>query len=177
MATAAYFGLCSDTNSFMNTNTDKRSFKAACEMMDYDVEASKVAKILFQSRSKESFELEKIVLDRLYVDTENRFDLSYLTADNYEKYNATKDDSDASIDLLRTLERIDVACVIRQEKPGEKIRGSLRSKTQTDVSKLAKLHIGGGHKAAAGFTMDETDMDAAVKIIKKQLEDLMQGKI
>ena len=29
IATAAYFGLCSDTNSFMNTNTDERRFQAA----------------------------------------------------------------------------------------------------------------------------------------------------
>lgn len=177
IATSAYYGLCSDTNSFRNTNTDRRSFEAASEMMQYDVDASAVAQKLFQSRSFSSFELEKIALDHLYVDQENKFAFSYLTSKNYAEYQATKADSDAIIDLLRELECVDVACVIRQENEGDKIHGSLRSKTDADVSKLAKKHTGGGHKAAAGFTMDETDMDKAIDIVKSQLVDLMQDKI
>lgn len=177
MATAAYSGLSSDTNSFMNTNTDKRTFVAATDMMSYGVDASAVAQKLFQSRSLESFELEQIALNNLYVDKDNRFAFTYLTSQDYMKYNATKADSDAMIDLLRQLECVDVACLIRQEKDGEKIHGSLRSKSNVDVSKLAKQHIGGGHKAAAGFTMNEYDIQAAIPVIIKQLEDLMQSKI
>lgn len=177
IATAAYFGLCSDTNSFMNTNSDERSFKAATEMMSYGVNASEVAQQLFQSRSLASFELEKVALEHLYVDEQLHFAFSYLTAEDYKKYNATKDDSDAIIDLLRELETVEVACVIRQEKAGEKIKGSLRSKGHTDVTKLAKLHTGGGHKAAAGFTTDFLDMPEAVETVKTQLSDLMNGKI
>ena len=177
IATAAYHGLCSDTNGFRNTNSDKRSFEAAAEMMSYGVDAARVAQELFQSRSLASFGLEKVCLENLYVDKKNRFAFSYLTADDYKKFEATKADSDAMIDLLRELKCVDVACVIRQEKAGDKIHGSLRSKTDCDVSKLARMHVGGGHKAAAGLTMDETDMDRAIEIIKSQLIDLMQGKI
>ena len=177
IATAAYFGLCSDTNSFMNTNTDERSFQAATEMMSYGVNAAEVAQQLFQSRSLASFELEKVALEHLYVDEKLHFAFSYLTAEDYEKYNATKDDSDAIIDLLRELKTVEVACVIRQEEAGKKIKGSLRSKGHTDVTKLAKLHTGGGHKAAAGFTTSFTDMNKAVDTVKTQLADLMNGKI
>lgn len=169
--------MCSDTNSFTNTNSDVRAFNAAAQMMSYGVNAGEIAKKLFQSRSLASFNLEKIVLDNMYVNKEQKFVLSYLSANDYEENNATKDDSDALIDLLRKLECVEVACLIRQEKNGEKIKGSLRSKDQTDVSLLAKQHLGGGHKAAAGFTMETTCLEDAIVIIKQQLKDLMQGTI
>ena len=177
IATAAYYGLCSDTNSFMNTNSDQRAFEAATEMMSYGVDASKVAQELFQSRTLQSFELEKVALDHLFVDEDKHFAFSFLTSEDYAKFNATKADSDAIIDLLRELECVEVACVIRQEEPGQKVRGSLRSKGNIDVSKLARLHTGGGHKAASGFTMDETDIARACETVKSQLLDLMNGKI
>ncbi|MCQ2383091.1 MAG: DHHA1 domain-containing protein [Clostridia bacterium] len=159
----------------MNTNTDIRCFEAALQMLKYNIDVSQIAQDLFQSRTLESFEIEKVVLQNLFVDKKNRFALSFITSDDYKKYNATKDDSDASINLLRELACVDVACILRQEKDGEKIHGSLRSKTKTDVSMLAKKHVGGGHRAAAGFTMETSDIQEAIEIVKAQLCDLMQG--
>lgn len=177
IASAAYLGLCSDTNSFMNTNTDKRCFIEANNMLEYGVQPAEIVKELFQSKSLASFQLQKICLENMYVDENNRFVLSFLRASDYKKFKATKDDSDSCIDFLRTLKCVDVACILRQESEGAKIRGSLRSKTDVDVSLLAKKHLGGGHKAAAGLIMDICDIDKAVDIIKGQLQDLMNGSI
>lgn len=177
IANAAYFGLCSDTNSFMNTNTDKKCFEQAIKMINYGVCPAEICKELFQSRSIKSFQLQKVCLDNMYIDETNRFVLSYLKSSDYEKYNATKADSDACIDYLRQLQCVDVVCVLRQETKNQKIKGSLRSKTDADVSILAKKHIGGGHKGASGLTMVETDMDKAVEIIKQQLVDLMNDNL
>ena len=177
IATAAYYGLCSDTNSFRNSNTDERSLSAAAEMMSYGVDAAAVARELFQSRSLASFELEKVAIDRMVVDENLHYAFSYLTAEDYDKYKATKQDSDALIDLLRELGFVEVACIIRQEEAGQKVRGSLRSKGNVDVTKLAKLHTGGGHKGAAGFTMSSTDINEAADTVKQQLINLMTGKI
>lgn len=177
IATAAYYGLCSDTNSFRNSNTDERSLASAAEMMSYGVDAAAVARELFQSRSLASFELEKVAIDRMVVDENLHYAFSYLTAEDYEKYKATKQDSDALIDLLRELGFVEVACIIRQEEAGQKVHGSLRSKGNVDVTKLAKLHTGGGHKGAAGFTMSSTDINEAAETVKQQLIDLMTGKI
>lgn len=175
IASAAYFGLCSDTNSFTNTNTDIRCFTQAKEMLKYGVEPSKIAIKLFQSRSFESLNLDKITINNIYIDKELRFALSFLTCDDYENNNATKKDSDHAIDLMRQLKSVDVVCLLRQEKPGDQIHGSLRSKTDVDVSSLAKKHIGGGHKAAAGFTVESTDLKDSFNVIKHQLEELMKS--
>lgn len=175
MASAAYFGLCSDTNSFTNTNTDIRCFEAAKTMLKYGADPSKIAVELFQSRSLKSINLEKITIENMYIDKELRFALSFLTSDDYTKFDATKKDSDHAIDYMRQLKCVDVVCLLRQENPGDQVHGSLRSKTNVDVSLLAKKHIGGGHKAASGFTVESTDLDATYNLIKNQLQDLMKA--
>lgn len=174
IACACYTGLCGDTNGFTNTNTDYRSFKAATEMSKYGINAGYVAKNLFQTRSLVSLNLEKIILDRLYVDKKNAFALSYLTDQDFKTYNAKKQDADYMIDLLRSLDCADFVCVLRQQQADEKIHGSLRSKTNVDVSKIACQYLGGGHKAAAGFTMDETNMNKALEDVKKKMINIVK---
>lgn len=177
MATWAYYGLSSDTNSFKNTNTDARSFEAAIEMVSHGADVAQVAKELFQSRSLASFQLEQALLENLTVDTKNRFAFSYLSSDDFARFNATKDDADSFVDLLRSLDCVDVSCLLRQTDTAEKIRGSIRAKTDIDVTRLAKLHVGGGHKAAAGFTVQTCDLHEAADLVKSQLVDLMQGNL
>ena len=177
IALPAFTGLVSDTNSFRNSNTDSRCFDFAKEMLQYDVNPAFVAKKLFHSRSLKSYELEKSVLNNMIVDKESGFVLSYLSCDDYSKNQATKADSDALIDILRELECIDVACLLRQESKDAKIRGSIRSKTDMDVSKLAKKYNGGGHKGAAGFTTDETDINKAIEDVKANLKKLHDNKL
>jgi phosphoesterase RecJ-like protein len=52
------------------------------------------------------------------------------------------------------------------------VRGNLRSKGALDVSKVARLMGGGGHKAAAGFTF-EGDIDEALAAVLPPLRRLL----
>ena len=60
-----------------------------------------------------------------------------------------------------------MACVLREQD--DIIRGSFRAKDDTDVSAIAKDYEGGGHKAAAGFTL-RCGMAEAREIIIARLE-------
>lgn len=177
IALCAYTGLVSDTNGFTNTNTDVRAFDAAKEMVQYNINPGMVAKNLFQRRSLASFVLQKNTLERLYINEDLRFALTYLIHEDFDGGKACKRDSDFIIDEIRTLDCVDVVCVLRQQKKGDKVHGSLRAKNQLDVSRVAKRFTGGGHKAAAGFTMDETDMAKAIELVKDAISNLTLGKI
>ena len=59
-----------------------------------------------------------------------------------------------------------VACVLRDQDGV--VRGNIRSKDDTDVSILARELGGGGHKAAAGFTL-EMPLSEAVDFMKEKL--------
>ena len=57
-----------------------------------------------------------------------------------------------------------------REQEGE-VRGSFRAKDDTDVAAIARELGGGGHRAAAGFTV-EGDIDHAVSVVRARLEAL-----
>ena len=55
---------------------------------------------------------------------------------------------------LDVYKRQRVACMLREQ--GDVVRGSLRAKDDTDVAAVARSFGGGGHVAAAGFTLSCT---------------------
>ncbi len=62
-----------------------------------------------------------------------------------------------------------------KEREDGKIKGSLRSKKIIDVSKVAEVFGGGGHKRAAGFEISGTLEEAEKKVItvlKKELNNV-----
>ena len=80
-------------------------------------------------------------------------------------------DAEPLIDTVRELMDIRVACILREQDG--KIRGSLRSKDGTDISVLAREFGGGGHCAAAGFTLDMT-MSDALSLLKARLGEMLK---
>jgi phosphoesterase RecJ-like protein len=63
-----------------------------------------------------------------------------------------------------------------KEVPGGVVRGNLRSKNSLDVSGVAREFGGGGHKAAAGFTI-QGDIDEALSEVLPKLRALFPENI
>ena len=58
------------------------------------------------------------------------------------------------IDIVRRTREAEVSCVLKQDGDGM-VRVSLRSLGDVDVSRIAEIEHGGGHRFAAGFTTDD----------------------
>ena len=162
IATCAYTGLVTDTGRFQFQNTDTDAFKAAFEMVSAGADPALVARHVFQSRSHASLALESRMLEHMRFSDDESFVLSYLERQDFEKTGAVKADAEPLINVLRSLASVRVACILREEP--DHIRGSFRAKDDTDVAALAQAMGGGGHKAAAGFTLYESLEDALVRV-------------
>ena len=81
------------------------------------------------------------------------------------------DDTDGFVDIIRNVDTVDVAILLKGESPN-RTRISLRSKG-TDVNAIANHFGGGGHKKAAGFTMTGTPFDV-LNNLSKQIEAQME---
>lgn len=171
-ALCAYTGLVTDTGGFRFQNSTEEAFKAASELVLFGADPAFVATQVFQNRSLPSLELERIALERMRVFCEGRGVLSWITLDDLQTLGAQKSDTEPLIDAIRSLEGTRVACMLRQQE--DSIRGSLRAKDATDVSALARTLNGGGHVAAAGFTLYMT-MDEAVPFMEMKISELLQG--
>ena len=169
-ALCAFTGLVTDTGGFRYQNSDANAFHIAGELVSQGVDPSMVSTHVFQNRSCASLELEAATIRRMKLFNGGAAVLSWVLVSDFEKSGAMKADAEPLIEVLRSLSGIRVACMLR-EQDGV-VRGSLRAKDDTDVSKLARELGGGGHKAAAGFTL-ELPMERAVELMSEKLAQLI----
>ena len=73
-----------------------------------------------------------------------------ITNDVIKQTGAKEEDCDGIINIGRNIRGVEVAAMLRQWDNGE-IKVNLRSSSDVDVSAIASLYKGGGHKKAAGF--------------------------
>lgn len=167
VATCCYSGLLTDTGRFMHQNTNLEAFRGATEMMACGLDAARISTALFQQRTEASVKLDAIAVDRMV--TVGRALLSWITMGDMEALGADKHDVENAISPLRSIAGFDIACILKEREGC--VRGSLRAKDGTDVSAVAREFGGGGHKAAAGFTL-ECGIDEAVRIMLERLATL-----
>ena len=172
LATCCYTGLVTDTGRFQYQNTDAAALAAASAMVAAGADAAGVAREIFQSRSLPSVELEALAVERMRFGADGGWALSWVMRDDFEATGAVKADAEPLIDALRSLRGVRVACMLRDQ--GDSVRGSFRAKDGTDVAALARTLGGGGHRAAAGFTVSGP-MEAAVGRISALLDEALAG--
>ena len=95
----------------------------------------------------------------------------YITLRDFEKCHAVKADAEALVDTLRSISGVRVACMLREQT--ETIRGSFRAKDDTDVAAIANSFGGGGHTAAAGFSL-EAPMEGALARVAKAIRQALE---
>lgn len=168
VATCCYSGLVTDTGRFMHQNTNVEAFAAAAEMAACGIDVAMVSERLFQSRTEASVRLDAVAVDRMRPVGSHAL-LSWLTLADMEAFGASKHDAENAIAPIRSIAGFRVACLLKERE--DCVRGSLRAKDDTDVAAIAREFGGGGHKAAAGFTL-ECGIDEAVSVVEERLSRL-----
>ena len=155
VATALYTGLVTDTGRFQYSSTSPQTHRIAAELLAAGVRPDAIGQKLFEEASFGYYEIVSRVLGRTVLDTEHDFVWSYMTLEDLTAAGIAYHEADALIDLVRMARGTQVACLIKESKPGV-WKGSLRSRGVVDVAAIASIFDGGGHHNAAGFTSSET---------------------
>ena len=93
----------------------------------------------------------------------------YLDKKTMNKYNARKEDTEGIVEKILSYQEASVSLFLREENDG-KIKGSMRSKHNIDVNKIANIFNGGGHIKAAGFSSNKSS-EEILEIIKEKLKE------
>ena len=168
LVTCCYTGLVTDTGRFQYQNTDARCMRLASQMVEEGADPASISRAVFQNRTLASMQLEAQAVSRAEFHEREGFAISYLTLADFARFKAVKSDAEPVINALRSIAGVNVACMLRQHE--DCIRGSLRAKDDTDVSAIARSFGGGGHVAAAGFTM-HCSMQEAVDQVRAALQE------
>jgi phosphoesterase RecJ-like protein len=148
------FGLCTDTGFFRHVDeTGAKTFEAAARLIRAGASPKRVFAMINGGKTLNSRRLTGLVLSRTRPFFGGKLLLSFEDYDDVLRYGEESRDSDVIYQLLMSVEGAEAAVLIRQEKP-ENCTIGLRSRDRIDVASIAVLFGGGGHKNAAGASVD-----------------------
>jgi phosphoesterase RecJ-like protein len=157
IAAALYVGLVTDTGKFMYENTNARTHRIAADLIEAGVDVDETYRRLYEHVPIEKLRLLSRALEGIQHHCDDRLVLAYIAAADYEASGAGEEMTEGIIDHLRSVEGARVAALIRDlgDRGRAARKVSLRSSDgAVDVSAIARLRGGGGHKRAAGFSTD-----------------------
>ena len=163
IAVNLYTGILTDTGSFRYNSTNSKAFIICEEMTHFGVVPSYVAEKVYESHPKERFLLLCGALTTLETHYDNRLAIMYITDELFRQTGGSREHAEGFVEFLKEMRGVEVAIVARQI--GEnRYKISMRSKGKVDVASVASRFGGGGHKNAAGCTI-EGSTDQVTKIL------------
>ena len=172
IGTCIMAGIITDTGGFQYSGVSRDTFNIAAELLDAGVNISKVYKKVFDTKTKSSFELRRIALDRMEFLEDDKIAFTYVTNEDERKVNAGVGDYEGIVSEGRSIEGVEVSIFLHELKDGE-FKISLRSNSYVNVSDVCIMFGGGGHIRAAGAKMTADPLiirDKVVNEVKRQLK-------
>ncbi len=152
-AECLYLGIVHDTGVFKHSNTSRRTMDTAGSLLEKGVSASRVIDDSFYRKTY----MQNQILGRCLLESilllDGKIIFSSVSQKTMQLYGAVPADLDGIIDQLRVTEGVEVAILIREEGV-QNYKVSMRSNGKVDVSRICCLFGGGGHRMAAGCTMN-----------------------
>ncbi|MDD3925614.1 MAG: bifunctional oligoribonuclease/PAP phosphatase NrnA [bacterium] len=173
-AECIYVSILTDTGSFKYSNTTAHTHRLAAGLIEQGLQPADIASRIYERRSIDQLRLQAAVIEDMTVD--GRLAWSAISSDMLEALGLAEADFDGAIDIVRSVDGVEVAVLFTQ-RPDGKVKTSLRSKSKFSVLDAARELGGGGHKAAAGFLTTDPMPVVVEKTIRLLRERLGQGGV
>ena len=165
-ANVLFAGIMTDTGNFTYSNTTSKTFEIAAELVKYGAETSFLAEEIDRKRTLGATLLVAHAIDTMTLHHDNRIAVMSVSYDEIYGCGALPEDCENLINFARDIDSVEIAVLIREINP-LRHKVSLRSKKYADVAKFAACFGGGGHKHAAGCTLDGTTVEIKKKILEE----------
>ncbi len=154
LATALLTGIYTDTGGFKHSNTSDKTLRIAGELLRSGGKIKTITENISLNKTVPALKLWGLALKRMHRHPKLGIVSSVITREDLTNCGATDDDLAGVVNLINTVPDAKAA-ILFHETQDKKIRASLRTESDSvDVSRLANIFGGGGHKRAAGFTID-----------------------
>lgn len=163
VAVNIYVAILTDTGSFHYSNTSPEAFRIAGEMVRRGIDPWDVAEKVYESRSADRLRLLGRVLASLEIGAGGKVASITTMKKDLADFSAGKDALEGFINYPRSVIGVEVAVSFREEGERE-FRVSFRSKGRVDVSAVAQSFGGGGHRNAAGCTVQGSLSEVKEKV-------------
>jgi len=147
-------GILTDTGNLLYESTSEKTIKITSEMLVYGARYPMILENTWRNKSLLSMRVWGKAMSNLKINSFYNFAYSFLTKEDIQNSGVTEEELEGIPGFLSNLSGVK-ALVFMREEDGGKIKGSLRTThPDVDISKLAQILGGGGHKRASGFVID-----------------------
>ena len=167
-AEALYMGIVHDTGVFKHSNTTRSAMTIAGILIEKGARPNFVIDETFYKKTLTQNKLLGYALLGMKQFANGKIAHTLLTFEDFEKFGASKMDTDGIVDQLRLTSGTEVAFFMYQSGENE-YKISLRANNIVNVSEIACSHGGGGHVKAAGCNI-KGDPDKIVAEIVAEIE-------
>ena len=173
IATCLLTGIICDTGGFKHSNTNSKTLEISAELMKKGARLNRIAKKIFRSKNETTLKIWGRALARIQKDPKTGLAFSIITYDDLKECGASPEDLSGISNIISTAKEARFSLLLTEYEKG-KLSGSLRSEEfkGVDVSQIAKLFNGGGHKFASGFKIEGSSKESFLKIKEKLAENL-----
>lgn len=165
IALLLYVAISTDTGCFVYANTTADTHRIAAELLETGIDVGPVNKVLFRTKSKTRLAMEARMVADMELYDGDRVVVMSIPLSLRRELHATEADIEELSSLAALVEGTDCGITLRELKPG-RVKLSLRTGPRVDACAVCQRLGGGGHKAAAGATVDSTLEDAKALILK-----------
>lgn len=171
IAEPLYAAIVADTGGFRYSMTKPGTLRVGARLLDAGVDPWETAYHLFEGWEPERLRLLGAVLETLETHCDGRVAVLRVTRAMLDEVKATDDMVEGMVNYGRMLQGSEVAALLWEidvhDADGNvrrDVKVSLRARSTIDVSKIAGLLGGGGHRSAAGAQVT-SDLDAVSRIV------------
>ncbi len=173
MATAMYTGILDDSNAFMDEKVDGTTFAMVRELIECGAEFQVCNKNIIKSMSLAALRLKGIMFTNMTLECDARVAMFCVSDEEMRATGAHGTDCELALEESMYLPQVQISLLLR-ENSDFTIKGSIRSKTKVDASKIASNFGGGGHTGRAGFDIND---DMSLENIKEKILNLIKKEI
>jgi bifunctional oligoribonuclease and PAP phosphatase NrnA len=164
IATHIYITILTDTGGFHFSHITPHTFDICRRCTEAGAAPEAIARAVYDSSTMARLRLMGAVLHALEFEDGGRAAVATLTLKLLQETGATHEDSDGLINMPLSVKDIQAVAFFKEIAP-DAFRISLRSKGDVDVNRVANVFGGGGHKNAAGCTLNGPYAEVRSKLV------------
>ncbi len=154
IGTCLLLGIFNDTDSFKNANVSSATLELTSRLIEAGADLPAIISNFLRDKTLNVMQLWGEILSRVHENRELGIVSAVVTHEDIERYKATPEDLEGIQNFINSVPQAKAALLLTEREPGI-IKGSFRTlHDNIDVSQLARLMGGGGHKKAAGFAVE-----------------------
>ena len=163
-ADALYTAIATDTGCFRYANTQSHTFTVAAACAAVSPNLPDLNRILFETNSLARLRIQGWLVEHARFLAGGRICICALPLSVEKALGVAEDDMENISGVPRTIEGVQIAATLREEKDTGKVKISVRCLPEHDAGAICAKLGGGGHKGAAGASL-AMSMDKAVTAV------------